>query len=129
MVEVKLPRKYGLQAFKFLLVGVFNTVIGYLLFALLSFAGIETSLALALTYVLGVLCNFFTTGQFVFGTSHPKFLLRFLLVYIVIYMLNLGLIMIMMRGGVGKLAAQAMLVPLMALLSFGALKSFAFKGA
>jgi putative flippase GtrA len=129
MVEVKRPRDQRLQVFRFLLVGVFNTAVGYLLFAVSSLAGIKTSIALGIAYVIGVLCNFFTTGRFVFGTSHPKFLFRFLLVYVAIYLLNLGLITIMMRGGVGKLVAQAMLVPFMALLTFVTLKSFAFKGA
>jgi putative flippase GtrA len=127
-MENERHRAHAVQFIRFLFVGMFNTLVGYGLFVLFSLMDVKTSYALALAYVFGALCNFFTTGRLVFGTSNAKFLLRFLLVYVVIYGINLGGITLLMGIGIPKLYAQAICVPFMAVLSFLAFKLFAFKG-
>ena len=120
---------HRLQFFKFLLVGLFNTAIGYSLFVLFSVLGFEAAFALAFTYVFGAISNFFTTGKLVFGVTNLKYFLRFLSVYVAIYAVNLGFLTLLFGAGIEKLISQAILVPFMAILSFLAFKVFAFRGA
>lgn len=111
----------------FLLVGVLNTAIGYLLFTAFSLMNFSPSVSLAMTYVFGVTSNFFTTGRLVFGTSKPAFFVKFLGTYAVIYLVNLGLLMLLVDNGTNELLAQALLVPFMAVLSFVSFKLYVFK--
>lgn len=124
-----LHRAHGLQFFRFLLVGLLNTAIGYSLFVLFSVLGFEAAFALAFTYVFGAISNFFTTGKLVFGATNLKYFLRFLSVYVAIYAVNLGFLTLLIGAGIEKLISQAILVPFMAILSFLAFKVFAFRGA
>ncbi|HET9651933.1 MAG TPA: GtrA family protein, partial [Usitatibacter sp.] len=66
------------QFVRFLIVGGVNTLFGYAVFAGLVLAGMPPMPALVLTYVVGVLFNFFTTRRFVFAASgRGAALLRF----------------------------------------------------
>ena len=112
---------------KFLLVGLLNTGIGYLLFTLFTLLGFPSAIALGMTYVFGVTSNFFTTGRLVFGTARPALFARFVGVYVIIYLVNLGLLTVLTDNGMNKLAAQAVLVPFMAVLSFVSFKLYVFK--
>jgi putative flippase GtrA len=75
--------------------------------------------ALVLTYVVGVLFNFYTTRRFVFAArGDAAALLRFIAAYVLIYFFNLVLYTLIERG-VGKpLLAQALCVPVVAVFSF-----------
>lgn len=117
------------QFIRFLLVGVLNTVIGYSLFVLFSFLGLDAPYALAFTYVFGVISNFFTTGKLVFGISKRKYFLRFVLAYVAVYLVNLVFLSILIWAGMDKLISQAVLVPFMALISFWSFKMYAFREA
>ena len=64
----------SIQFVKFLLVGALNTLFGYSVFAGLVYAGIAPMPALLLTYVVGVLFNFVTTGRLVFNRSRASLL-------------------------------------------------------
>jgi len=118
-----------LQFFKFLLVGLFNTAIGYSLFVLFSFLGLDEAYALAFTYIFGVASNFFATGKLVFGVSKREHFLRFLLAYVVVYVVNLVFLTVLIGAGMEKMISQAVMVPFMAILSFWALKVFVFREA
>jgi putative flippase GtrA len=107
------------QFVRFLFVGALNTLFGYAVFAGLVLAGLPPMPALVLTYVVGVLFNFYTTRRFVFAArGDAAALLRFIAAYVLIYFFNLVLYTLIERG-VGKpLLAQALCVPVVAVFSF-----------
>lgn len=80
---------------KFLLVGGLNTLFGYALFALLLALGLYYPWALLIATCIGVLFNFKSTGKLVFKNSDNSLLLRFILLYIFIYLFNLAAIKIL----------------------------------
>src|SRR5450631_204391 len=79
-----------LQFAKFLAVGALNTLFGYGVFAGLIWLAVPPVLALVITYVVGVLFNFATTGHFVFDHRELSALLRFIAAYVVIFLINLA---------------------------------------
>jgi putative flippase GtrA len=63
------PSGTPMEFVRFLAVGLGNTVFGYAVFALLVLAGVAPMPALVLTYVAGIVFNFFTTRRFVFRAA------------------------------------------------------------
>jgi putative flippase GtrA len=104
--------------FKFLAVGVLNTAFGYSIYALLIFMGIEVSLAILIGTIIGVLFNFKTTGQLVFGSRDNRKLVRFVGVYAILYVLNVAGVKLLIALGLNSYAAGAVLLAPMAMLSF-----------
>ena len=109
--------KAGAQFVRFLFVGALNTLFGYAVFAGLILAGLSSTPALVITYVVGVLFNFVTTGRLVFGKNRGS-LARFIGAYVVIYFFNLGLLKLAESAGAGPLLAQALCLPVVAVFSF-----------
>lgn len=106
------------QLVRFLAVGVLNTAFGYALFAVLTYAGMAYPLAIGLATIGGVLFNFQSIGRLVFSdASHSRFW-RFVGVYCIVYLVNLGGVRLLLGSGLNVYAANAiMLVPL-SLLAF-----------
>lgn len=117
----------SLQFLRFLVVGLLNTLFGYSIFAGLTLAGVSPTLALLLTYVVGVLFNFVTTRRFVFNQSARASLWRFIGAYILIYFFNLGLYKIFEPSGLLPLWVQALCLPVVAVFSFLLFKFQVFK--
>ena len=119
----------AIQFAKFLVVGALNTAFGYGVFALLIVAGLPPMPSLVITYVVGGIFNFVTTGRLVFGHGHPSALLRFLAVYVIVFLANAGLYEVLSASGMGPLLAQAICVPIMAVLAFVLFKFHVFNPA
>jgi putative flippase GtrA len=117
----------NLQFIKFLVVGALNTLFGYSVFTILIFIGNTPALALILTYVIGVVFNFFTTRGFVFNHSKRSSLLRFIVAYIAIYFVNLGLYKIIEIVGTTPHVTQALCLPIVAIFSFFLFKFQVFR--
>jgi putative flippase GtrA len=115
------------QFLRFLVVGAINTLFGYSVFAGLVLAGMPPVPALVLTYVVGVLFNFFTTRRFVFSRAPRASLLRFIGAYVVIYFFNLGLFKAFEMAGAPPLVAQALCLPVVAVFSFFLFKFQVFR--
>ena len=122
----RLRTSTAIQFAKFLGVGVINTAFGYGVFALLIFAGVRAIPSLVITYVVGVMFNFITTGGFVFDHFHRSALLRFIAAYVVVFLVNAGLYEILAGSGATPLVAQAICLPIMAVLSFFIFKFHVF---
>jgi putative flippase GtrA len=120
-------RKHLVQFSKFLIVGMMNTAIGYSIFALFTLLGFGPSIALVLTYVVGVPVNYMTTGRLVFDSSRLRSFAFFLMSYIAIYCVNFGALTLLMQYQISQLLAQAILVPFIAVLSFVIFKTFVFR--
>jgi len=101
------------QLLKFLVVGGINTVFGYALFAAFTWFGMHYPLAIALATVGGVLFNFQSVGRLVFGGAPKSRFWRFVGVYCLIYLINLGGVKLMLSQSVNLyLANGIMLIPL-----------------
>lgn len=111
---------------RFLLVGGVNTLVGYALFCTAVLLGLPDGVALALATVGGVLFNFQTIGRLVFGEAGGRRMVPFVLVYAVQFLVNLAALRALGAAGVGPLAAQAAMLPLLAVGSFLAMRRFVY---
>lgn len=111
---------------KFLAVGGLNTLVGYGLFAGFILMGAPSFTALAGSTMLGVLFNFKSIGKLVFRSGDPRRLPRFVAVYAVQFLVNLGGLHALQAAGLSPLVAQLILLPLLAIGSFLAMRRFVF---
>lgn len=81
------------------MVGVINTIFGYSCYAILIFIGLHYSLAVMISTILGVMFNFKTLGVYVFKNNSNLLLFKFIMVYFIIYWVNIGLIKIFYNKG------------------------------
>ena len=114
---------------KFLLVGVLNTIVGYGLFAFFVYLGFHYTLAVLFSTILGVLFNFKSIGKLVFDSHDNSLIYRFILVYAVIYLLNITGLWIFKINGLANMYINGflLLAPL-AIVSFVLNKKYVFKG-
>lgn len=112
---------------RFLAVGLLNTLFGYGVYAFLLFLGANYAWALFFSTVLGVLFNFKSTGFLVFGSVDNRLIFRFILVYLVLYILNAILIKSLHVAGIDFYLSGALLILPMAILAFFMNKCFVFK--
>jgi putative flippase GtrA len=107
-------------------VGGVNTAFGFAAFAVFILLGLPKELAALLGTICGVLFNFKTTGTIVFKNKDNRLIFRFFGVYLVAYLLNIGLLDILEIYGVGPLVAGAIIILPVSLLSFLLNKRFVF---
>lgn len=112
---------------KFLFVGALNTAFGYFVYSVFVALNFSHNIALTVQYILGVFWNFKTTGTIVFKNNDNSRIMRFFLSYVFTYSINLVCLNLLVGSGVGKYAAQAIMVLPMAVLSFLIFKTFVFK--
>ncbi|KEQ54355.1 GtrA family protein [Sphingobium chlorophenolicum] len=108
----------------FLIAGGINTLFGYCTFGGLVLIGMSPHVALIVSTVAGILFNFLTASA-VFRSRDPRRLPPFLLVYAFILGLNMLLLDLGMRAGLGPLLAQALILPIFT-LTFLAMRRFVF---
>lgn len=108
----------------FLIAGGINTLFGYGVYSAQVLLGIVPHIAVVISTVIGVLFNFLTTST-VFRSRDLRKLPRFLAVYAAMMGLNILLLDIAMRVGLGPLLAQALILPIFA-LTFLAMRRFVF---
>lgn len=112
---------------RFLLVGTLNAGFGYGWFWLLIYVGMNHRLALLFSTVIGILFNFQTTGRIVFQSNNHLHILRFILVYFVVYGVNVIGLDVLMRLGLSAYWAAAAFVLPCALLAFLLQKKYVFR--
>lgn len=103
---------------RFLVVGVFNTLFGYSVFALLTFVTHQPPLSLAISYVIGAAFNYFTTGRLVFAAKGFGAFLPFVMGYVIVLAVNLVGQAGLHAMGVSPLVNQAVLLPFVVVLSY-----------
>ncbi|MGL4280641.1 MAG: GtrA family protein [Albidovulum sp.] len=115
-----LQARPGLWRFvKFLIVGLLNTAVGWVIYAvLLRLLGLPWQIALGLAYVLGVIWNFFTHARWVFETRGFSRLPAYILAYVAVFLTNKWTLAQMIGLGFSELWAQAILLLPMAMLTF-----------
>ncbi|NLW46920.1 MAG: GtrA family protein [Firmicutes bacterium] len=112
----------------FFLVGGINTVFGYSLYALFLYLGIHYTLASLFSTIGGVLFNFKTTGVIVFKNHNNKLLMKFIGVYAITYLLNIGCLRIFDIFNVNMYLAGAIVLIPVALIAYTLQKRFVFGG-
>jgi len=80
------------QITSFILVGILNTLVGYTLYVIFIYIGFDYTLSVLFATILGVLFNFKTIGKFVFKNSNNTKILKFFLVYGIVFIVNVSVI-------------------------------------
>jgi putative flippase GtrA len=111
-------RLWSRQFLRFLVVGVGNTVFGYVVYLIGLGIGVPYQVALIAATVLGAIFNFFTTGRIVFESRALNKIFGFLAVYGITLAVNLVLLIGLVHAGMAKAYAQAALLPVIVTLSF-----------
>ena len=112
---------------KFLFVGFINTVFSYIIYAVCVTILSRPTLSLGISYIIGILFNFQTTGRIVFKNSNNKLIVKFFICYITTFFINkYTLSTLVDTYGIDKYLSQAILVFPIALISFLLLKNFVF---
>jgi len=117
------------QFARFLVVGGLNTGLSYLIYVLvLNVFSLSHGTALLVGYVGGAAFAFFSFGALVFGGALSGLrMLRFILGYVVLYLVNLGLLTALIGLGLGEELAQFLLLPVVAAVSFLINRLFVFR--
>ncbi|WP_199288934.1 GtrA family protein [Pseudanabaena sp. FACHB-1998] len=111
----------------FMLVGLINTLFGYGMFALLLHLGLYYRYSLLIATICGILFNFKTIGILVFKSRNNRLIVRFVAVYLVIYLLNVESLRIIYMMGISILLGQAILVIPLAIVSYFLNKIIVFR--
>ena len=114
------------QFFRFLCVGVINTIFGYCAYAFLVILGIDYRVSLTMSTTLAVLFNYYTNGRLVFRNSGRKVLFKFILLNVIIYIFNQALLIALVSFGMGKLVSQAIIIPVVIVITFMINKKWVF---
>lgn len=118
---LRLDRETVIRFGRFLVVGFVNMLFGYSVFAVLILFGLGPELALALSFIIGVLWNYITTARFVFQVQGYGRFPGFAATYIGVYILNVFSLNAMIDAGLSSLISQAILTPPASILTFGLL--------
>jgi putative flippase GtrA len=111
---------------RFVAVGVLNTAFSYSIYAVLVWAGMHYAPANLLATMAGIVFSFRTHGTWVFDNRDWRLLRRYVPIWIVLYLLNVGLIGLFVRLGLGPYVAGAIAVPPTVLLGFVLQKRYVF---
>ena len=111
---------------RFLAVGSLNFLFYYTIFTGLHLLHIPPTQAVVIATIVAVLFNFCTTGRMVFGSGRVRLLPRFVGVYVVQCILNIGMLSALMRLGMPVLIAEALVIGVLAVATFFALRRFVF---
>lgn len=111
---------------RFLAVGGLNTLFGYAVFVLALHLGASLAAALVVSTVAGILFNFQTARRLVFRSDRPGLLPRFVAAYALVFLANYASLLLLKRMGLSDWAAQAVVLPPMALLGFASQHALVF---
>ena len=113
-----IERLAGIRFLRFLVVGGFNTAVGYVLFCVALAIFPTTFIALCVSTLLAIFFNFFTTGTFVFGSRDPGRIVRFYGVYGIVFAYNAVGLAILERLGIVPQIGALVLLPGAVIMSY-----------
>jgi putative flippase GtrA len=114
------------QFFKFILVGLVNTIFGYSIYSILIFMDLHYSVASLISTIVGVIFNFKSIGILVFKNNNNKLIVKFISVYVLTYFLNLLFLSLLKNYFNLYVSALILIVPL-AIVSYVLNRNFVFK--
>jgi len=110
--------KIDVQFIKFLIVGGFNTLFGYLTFAFFIFINVHYTLAALLSTIAGIIFNFNTTGRLVFNNRNNRLIFRFFGVYLIVYGINVLFLKLFDSVQISMFIAGAAIILPVAVIAF-----------
>jgi putative flippase GtrA len=113
---------------RFLAAGVLNTGFGFASYAGVVLVGAPLWLAVGVSIALAFVFNFFSYGGLVFGSTPGRRLPRFLMFYIALGGMNFVSLQLMGLLGFGSFVAPAVLLPILAVVTYAGMRSFVFFG-
>jgi putative flippase GtrA len=122
-----LERAISKRFMKFILVGIINTAFGYSVYALFIYLKMHYSLAVLFGTILGVLFNFKSTGRLVFKVNNNALLARFIVVYVITYVLNVAALSIFNFYRFDLYLAGLLMILPMAVISYVLQSRYVFK--
>lgn len=121
------------QLIKFLMVGILNTLLGYaIIFFSMYFLSLTAVVSNIIGYMVGLVLSYVLNRKVTFqSTSKSKAeIVRFLLVFLVAYLANLGALLMLIRvGGVHEGVAQVLAGVIYVFVSFFLNKYYVFHHA
>lgn len=111
---------------RFLIAGLVNTLFGFAVYSAAITMGTVVWLSLLLGLLSGVLFNFVTTGGYAFRDLSLKRFPRFVMSYMIVYAVNLGLLDLVSLWLPDKILAQAAVTLPVAALSYLLMTKFVF---
>lgn len=103
---------------RFVVVGVLNTLFGYIVFVALWYALRNNTAAVMIGTAINVTFNYFTTGRFVFANTGFKTLLPYFGGYAIVMLLNIAAIEGLTRLGFSAPIAGLIALPFLVLTSY-----------
>lgn len=116
------------QIFNFILVGILNTLVGYTLYVLFIYLGFEYIISVLFATILGVIFNYKTIGKFVFDEKSKNSVLKFIFVYIIVFIVNISVIKIFKIYGFNDYISGFFAIIPASIVSFLLNKFYVFKG-
>lgn len=111
---------------RFLVIGVLNTFIYYLLYVLLIFLNLHYTVAVIIATLITMFLSFKTFGIFVFKNNDNRLIYRFILVTVVNYILTVTIIYTLNKLGYNSYLSGGVATFLVALNSFTLNRFFVF---
>jgi len=88
-MKLLMMKKNKYRLFRFLIVGVFNTLFSYIVFFIVYYLIGQKELTVTISFIIAVSFNYQTISRYVFSDANEKKFLIFISVYLVGYFLNL----------------------------------------
>ncbi|WP_422013826.1 GtrA family protein [Roseateles sp.] len=118
---------FRLELLRFILVGCVNTAFSYSLYALFLWCGLHFASANLLAFVISLLFSFWMQGRWVFRHLAWQRLWRFVLAWCAIYLVNIGLIALIISAGLTPYEAGALALVPVTLMSYVIQKLIVFR--
>lgn len=126
----RVKKLFEYQEIRFLFVGVLNTIVGYGSFLLLLLVGTNYLVANTISYAIGVIHSYIWNRKFTFKSKNKSVfeIIKFVLVYIVNYLIGLGALYILVdKLNINPYLAGAFNLIITTLISFFGHKYFSFR--
>jgi len=104
--------------YRYLVVGIGNTVFGYSIFMLFLYIGLHYSVAVLLSTIIGILFNFYMYGRVVFKSNSWELFRKVCFFYLILYLINITLLAILNTYMVNLYIAGIIVLPLVSFLGF-----------
>ena len=114
---------------RFLIAGGVNTLFGFLVYSIAILSGLQVWQALLAGILAGLVFNFVTTGGYVFRDLTVRRFSRYAGVYVLIYLVNLGLVVLLSKWIDSVILIQGIITTPMALGSYLLMSKFVFRNS
>lgn len=120
-------KRYDYRIIRFFLSGVVNSIFGFAVYSFFIFIGLDPSISVSLSMIIGVFFNYQTIKTFVFSDAHGSRLMPFLASYLVVLLISILCLKILDHYEFNRYLAGLIVSLPMAGLSYILQRKFVFK--